>query len=105
MLHRSGTNVQTSASFGYDALDRLTNAQLPAVSYGYDANGNRTSQTTGGMTRNYTIDAASNRLQSVSGTLARSFTHDAAGNFTNAVAAPLAHDILGRLKLATRFSW
>jgi len=50
----SSNKASNTISYGYDTLDRLTSATLPAgtlpsASYGfaYDANGNRTSQTIG----------------------------------------------------------
>ena len=47
-----GSDAAHSALYGYDALDRLSSAQLPATPYGYayDASGNRTSQTIGNIT-------------------------------------------------------
>jgi YD repeat-containing protein len=56
--HRFGIRTQIADSagtttWGYDALDRLTSASYPsgdAVSYGYDAVGNRTSLTVNGST-------------------------------------------------------
>ena len=88
-----------AGNYNYDALDRLTGANVPALAYGYgyDATGNRTSQSAGGTAKNYTIAAASNRLQSVSGAPARSFTYDASGNVTGDGQTTYSYDAQGRL--------
>ena len=51
---------------------------------GYDANGNRTSHTSGGATDSYSVSTSGNRLNSVAatGTRARSYTHDSTGHRT-----------------------
>jgi RHS repeat-associated protein len=89
-------------SFGYDALDRLTayTSGATALTYGYDANGNRTSLG-GSSSLSYGIDPASNRLLTAG---SRSFTYDAAGNVT-ADNQPLlilgyAYDASGRMVTA-----
>jgi len=72
--------------FGYDALDRLTSATgaYGAWTYGYSANGNRTSRSrTGGPSETYSITSGTNRLASVSdGAITRSFGYDGAGAAT-----------------------
>ena len=89
-------------SFAYDALDRLTSyiSGSTNLTYGYDANGNRTSLG-GSSSIAYTIAGASNRLL---GAGPRAFTYDADGNLTadNQVTAILGYtyDASGRLVTA-----
>jgi len=71
--------------YAYDALNRLsethdgtTDALLQG--YGYDATGNRTSATDGGVNTAYTLAASSHRLTDVGG-VARAY--DSAGNTTS----------------------
>jgi len=92
-------NAANTASYGYDSLDRLTGAILPATNYGYgyDATGNRTSQTVGGTTYAYQVGATSNRLTGVGTSPPRSYTYDAAGNRTADGALQYGYDARGRL--------
>lgn len=86
-------------TYGYDALDRLTDAQTPvaARSYQYDADGNRTSHTIGTETDQYAYANNSNRLLSVTrGGQVRSLTHDAAGSITLDGTAQHVYDLRGR---------
>jgi RHS repeat-associated protein len=81
-LTETGLAAQT---FGYDALDRLTNYKSGTATqtYTYDADGNRASYATNGtspVSLTYTIDKASNRLLGIGGTWAGSFTYDASGS-------------------------
>lgn len=94
-------NAVNSATYGYDGLDRLTGATLPATTYGYgyDATGNRTTQTTGGATRTYTTDPASNRLQSLTNPN-QPLGYDANGSTTSDGAQQYAYDARGRLSQA-----
>jgi len=98
-----GGNAANSALYGYDALDRLSSAQLPASTYGYayDATGNRSSQTLGGTTRAYLTDPASNRLQSVAGSPPKTYTTDANGSITGDGQNQWAYDSRGRLASVT----
>jgi RHS repeat-associated protein len=68
-------------SFAYDALSRLTGytSGSTALTYGYDANGNRTSLAAGSTTT-YNVSATSNRLLGSSGAGTRSIGYDADGN-------------------------
>ena len=69
-------------SYGYDALDRIVNDDIPnidAIGFGYDASGNRTSDIQGALTNIYSIGAGSNRLDAVNG---QTVSRDAAGNTT-----------------------
>jgi RHS repeat-associated protein len=72
-----------SATFGYDASDRLTSVSSSAdpQTMTADKSGNRLSQTRLGGSYTFTIDSASNRLTSGSGNgQSRSYGYDAAGN-------------------------
>jgi YD repeat-containing protein len=69
-------------------INRLQNADGPwgSKTFYYDGSGNRSGETTGGVTDTYTYPATSNRLQGVtrSGVTPdpRAFTYDGAGNIT-----------------------
>ena len=81
-LNESGLAART---FGYDALDRLTNYKSGAATqtYTYDADGNRASYATNAtplVSLTYTIDKASNRLLGIGGSWTEAFTYDATGN-------------------------
>jgi YD repeat-containing protein len=95
-------------SYGYDNLDRLTSAALPAAthSYAYDAVGNRTSQVTGSSTNTYSYSATSNRIASItpSSGPARSFVFDANGSTTEDGVNTYAYDVRGRMVQATSAS-
>lgn len=94
-------NAANSATYGYDGLDRLTGATLPATTYGYgyDATGNRTTQTTGSTTRTYTTAATSNRLQSLTNP-SQTLGYDANGSLTGDGSNQYAYDTRGRLTQA-----
>jgi YD repeat-containing protein len=94
-----GSDATHSALYGYDALDHLASAQLPASSYGYayDATGNRTAQTIGGTTRSYVTDPASNKLQSLSGSPPKTYSSDANGSIVGDGQTQYAYDARGRL--------
>nr|WP_322114313.1 RHS repeat-associated core domain-containing protein [Aquabacterium sp. A7-Y] len=86
----------TKVTYGYDNLDRLTQAVLPTAtySYAYDLNGNRTQRVlsgAGASTTTYTYPATSNRLQSVQqdSQAAQPITTDATGNITVDPANPV----------------
>lgn len=76
-------------TYTYDALDRVTRIEFrdaagvvqTTVSYGYDANGNRTSRTVGTAVTSYTYDQL-NRLtqETFPGSIVNRYTYDAAGN-------------------------
>jgi RHS repeat-associated protein len=87
-------------TFGYDSLDRLASAALPAgeaFGYAYDANGNRKQETRGGAATNYGYFAASNRLQVLAGTIAKSFVYDASGNLAGNGGLTFTYDARGRM--------
>jgi YD repeat-containing protein len=74
-----------SASFGYNAADRLATVNRGGDDQGFDvdAMGHRRSHTRQGVAQTYTLQPGSNRLDSVSGGLAKSFGYDAAGNLAS----------------------
>jgi YD repeat-containing protein len=96
-----------SQIFQYDALDRLTYASglYGALAYGYDAVGNRTSQSGGttNLAEAYTYAANSNQLQSVvNGTVTRSLGYSPTGNVAsdnrgNGTALSFAYDLSDRM--------
>ncbi len=71
-----------SQEFTYDSLDRLEQAGGPwgVAEYGYDGQGNRTSQTIGNAFTTYTYSGATNRLTRASGANPDTFTYDGNGN-------------------------
>lgn len=100
-------------SFTYDELGRLTGAGRgdgTAEGFGYDAVGNRTAYTKGGVTTTLAYGATSNRLATASSSsLLRAWTHNANGNsdgFTGAdgVAVGLHYDGFGRIDSSSRNS-
>ena len=95
-------NPAASASYGYDALDRLTSAALPGTTlgYAYDANGNRTQETRGTETNSYVIDPASNRVLSATGTTTKTYSYDANGSLTGDGQRQFGYDGRGRLTRA-----
>jgi len=98
-------NPPNTNAYGYDALDRLTSAILPASNYGYgyDAVGNRTTKTTGAATDTYAYGAASNRIASLtpaSGPV-RNFVFDANGSTTSDAVNAFGYDARGRMVSAT----
>jgi YD repeat-containing protein len=83
--------------YSYDALDRLTLANLPggtSYAYTYDAVGNRTSK----GSETYTYSATSNRIATVG---SRTFSFDANGSTTNDGNNTYVYDVRGRMVQAT----
>jgi RHS repeat-associated protein len=75
-----------TTTYGYDALSRLTSIgysdTTPAVTYGYNGNGNRTSMGDGSGSLSYTYDSL-NRLTAVTrGADTFGYGYDGAGNLT-----------------------
>jgi len=95
-------NAANSNSYGYDNLDRLTSASVPATSYGYayDLTGNRTSRTAGSATDLTTVSTTSNRINQVAGTVTRPYTYDANGSTTADGNNTYVYDARGRLAAA-----
>jgi RHS repeat-associated protein len=96
-----------SQTFQYDALNRLTYSSglYGALAYGYDAVGNRTSQSGGttNLAETYSYAANSNQLQSVvNGTLTRSLGYSPTGNVAtdnrgNGTALSFTYDLSDRM--------
>jgi YD repeat-containing protein len=97
-----GANAANTATYGYDALDRLTQAILPTttVGYAYDPNGNRTGQTIGGTSTLAQISAASNRLSALNTVPPKNYTYDANGSQTGDGQNSFGYDARGRLTQA-----
>ena len=74
-----------SASFGYDASDRLQTVTRSGDDQGFtlDRAGNRTTHTRGAASLTYVLDPNSNRLISASGTTSRSFGYNTIGNLAS----------------------
>jgi len=91
-----------SAAFGYDALDRLTSATgggWGALTYQYDALGNRTQQTLNGATTTYSYTAQ--RLAATAGAQAASFGYDPNGNQTQDPIGAYTYTPANMLQTAT----
>ena len=79
-------NAARSTTYTYDNLDRLTAVAPnsgnpnPALSYSYDAIGNRLSADIGAATTTYGYGSASHRLNNLTGATAKTYSYDAAGN-------------------------
>jgi len=87
--------------YGYDGLNRLDDYTLPGAApmvYGYDAVGNRTSETQSGVTVNHTYETTSNRLTAKAGA---SIGHDANGNRTSDLGGARTFTYNGRNRLHT----
>ena len=89
----SGTVAKT---YGYDKLDRLTGYGT-AITYQYDANGNRSQFKNGSAISTYNNQSTSNKLSSISGTGAEGYSYDLAGNTKTIAAKTLAYDGRNRL--------
>lgn len=87
VLSRTDATQGLVETFGYDALNRLTSAQIgsnAAVTYGYDAIGNiKTKSDVGTYSYGPSGGAAPHRVQSIAGSLNTSFGYDANGNQTS----------------------
>jgi YD repeat-containing protein len=98
-------NAVNTNHYGYDALDRLTQALLPNTNFGYayDAVGNRQLKSAGAATELYTYAPTSNQLVWItSGTGARrDFWFDANGSTLGDGANQYSYDARGRLIRAT----
>ncbi|HET7931188.1 MAG TPA: RHS repeat-associated core domain-containing protein [Rhodanobacteraceae bacterium] len=78
----NGVNSSYSQALGYDALGRLNSVTsgVQTASYGYDADGNRITQTLNGTATNFSYATSSNQLTATSGGMAASYGYDADGN-------------------------
>jgi RHS repeat-associated protein len=85
-----GGTAGPAQAFGYDSLQRvasdtLTSAsgtQLQPETYGWDANGNLTSQTVGSYSGTYAYDQASRLVSATAGGGTTAYAYDNAGNLT-----------------------
>jgi RHS repeat-associated protein len=93
----SGTVAKT---YAYDKLDRLTGYGT-AITYQYDANGNRSQFKNGTAISTYNNQTTSNRLTSITGTGPEAYSYDLAGNTTAIAAKALIYDARGRLTTHT----
>ena len=90
----SANNILTNFEYDYDTLGRLITVKKNGAvtdTFGYDANGNRTSVVSGGSTKTAVYDAH-DRLTSYNGT---TYTYDLAGDLTSkkiGTATPTTYD-------------
>jgi len=93
-------NRNSTTTYAYDGLQRLTQEGIPGrtLGYGYDAVGNRTS-TTDAVCGNGTasVDRAGRITQTTQGTQTTLYTVNAAGNLTNRGKDSFAYDQANRL--------
>ncbi|PMQ04533.1 putative deoxyribonuclease RhsC [Dyella sp. AD56] len=104
----NGGDPAISATFGYDAMSRLTSVRSASDNedLAYDANGNRTSQQLNGTSANVATSASSNQQTGLSVGVNTSYGYDARGNLTtvNGVAT-FAYDPFNRLQTAGTASY
>ncbi|MEX2198616.1 MAG: DUF6531 domain-containing protein [Burkholderiales bacterium] len=94
-------NPSNANTYGYDALDRLTQAVLPSTNYAYsyDAVGNRLTKTVGAATDLYAYQGTSNRIASVqpASSPPRAFTFDPNGSTVADGLNTYVYDARGRM--------
>ncbi|HET7561085.1 MAG TPA: RHS repeat-associated core domain-containing protein [Rhodanobacteraceae bacterium] len=80
----NGLDTSLTQTLGYDTLGRLNSVSsgMQSASYGYDADGNRITQTLDGATTTFAYAAGSNRLASATGGINASYGYDTDGNTT-----------------------
>jgi RHS repeat-associated protein len=78
-------NSALNATYGYDALDRVTSTTQGTSTWGYTFNGvgDRLTSTVNSATTSYGYFSGSHKLQSLSGAQSKSYAVDAAGNMTS----------------------
>ncbi|MGH8414039.1 MAG: RHS repeat-associated core domain-containing protein [Gammaproteobacteria bacterium] len=98
-----GGNSQT---LGYDNLNRLSTGSgaYGSQSYGYDANGNRNTETLNGTNTTLNIAATSNQLASLSGGQNKTYQYDANGNLISDGTNTYTYDDTNRLAGVTTSS-
>ena len=111
--YATGGTAGPTESFGYDSLQRLTSDTLTSASgatlasegYGYDNNGNVTSQATGGLlaasSQTDTYDEANRLISATSGGTTTSYAYDGDGNLTQDGAATDSYNAQDQLTSAT----
>jgi RHS repeat-associated protein len=100
-----GGNAAASQTFGYDALDRLTQASgiYGILEFTYDPNGNRLSRTRDGAVTNYTYTPQTNQLAAIAtADMKQTFTNDKNGAIAridsdNGDTVQFTHNGSGRL--------
>lgn len=106
VITRIGNSVQSTLTqnYTYDALGRLKTVVASGANqdFLYDANGNRTSHTWGGLADLYSVPTTSNRLTAITGQRAKSFSFDANGNVTGNAGATYTYDAFNRMASATK---
>ena len=107
---RTDANGNTS-TYAYDVLGRVSgiayaNSSTPAVTFAYDANGNRTSMTDGSGTETYAFDLFDRLIGATRGSDGFVYAYDAAGNiatrtYPDGMTTTYGYDGDGRLDSAT----
>lgn len=95
-----GSLTTTATAYDYDALNRITRAQLPGnldYRFEYDATGNRQSMSLNSTTTEYDYVPNTHRLDETTGAGATVYGYDAAGNTTTRGSDTLTYDARGRL--------
>ena len=94
-----------SSAFVYDSLDRLTSVGgYGAISYTYDALGNRLTKGSGPLGVTYNYHATTNRLTSATSSIgpeAGQFTYDDVGNLTGDGSGIYTYDARNQMTTAT----
>ncbi len=100
----NGINPAATQTYGYDNLDRLTSVTATNANQAisYDANGNRTSHTWGGLTDLYSTPAGSNVLSAITGPRAKSVSTNGNGNMSGNAGASYAYSPFNRLSAVTK---
>jgi RHS repeat-associated protein len=99
----NGVDPSMSQEFGYDDESRLVSVYSDAdvERYGYDADGNRLSQTINGTSATFSYSGSSNRLTGISVAVSMSYGYDAQGNTTTENGATTyGYDPFNRLSSA-----
>lgn len=99
-ITRTGT-LPATATLTHDNRDRLTgvdyDGSIPDLSYGYDAVGNRSSETRGGTETTYTYDAADQLTSSTTGGSTTNFSYDGNGRQVQKGTQTFGYDQADRL--------
>jgi RHS repeat-associated protein len=111
--YATGGTAGPVQAFSYDTLNRLASdtvtsaggTTLASESYGYDANGNLTSQATGGLMRTasttYGYDWSNRIISAVTGGTTTPYGYDADGNLTQNGSATNAYNAQDQLTAST----